>query len=250
MGAYEYQGTPPCLADFTGDGVLDFFDVSLFLQAFGAGCPGTSANAQLFQMDFTIAYDSYEFDFGDELPTDLTVTGTVIWDANVSAFSDNGVNSHYWEYLSFEAVGVGILDDGTDVGFTINRGPTAGNANYVIQSVHSPSQNASNMYWRGSLDATPAGFDFGSFNISTLGVTAMPAFESPLPSTISGYESGGAFRDSFTLFDDDFNSYDFNASSMSVVITEFDCIADINGDGVIDFFDISGFIQAFAAGCP
>lgn len=28
-----------CLADFTGDGILDFFDVSVFLQAFGANAP-------------------------------------------------------------------------------------------------------------------------------------------------------------------------------------------------------------------
>lgn len=34
MGAYEYQGTPPCPADFTGDGIMDFFDISIFLQAF------------------------------------------------------------------------------------------------------------------------------------------------------------------------------------------------------------------------
>ena len=31
--------TPPCLADLTGDGVLNFFDVSAFLQAFGASDP-------------------------------------------------------------------------------------------------------------------------------------------------------------------------------------------------------------------
>lgn len=34
-------GPPPCNnpADMNGDGVLDFFDVSAFLQAFGDGCP-------------------------------------------------------------------------------------------------------------------------------------------------------------------------------------------------------------------
>lgn len=31
--------THRCEADFTGDGSFDFFDVSAFLQAFGAGCP-------------------------------------------------------------------------------------------------------------------------------------------------------------------------------------------------------------------
>lgn len=34
MGPYEYQG-PPCPADLTDDGALDFFDVSAFLTAFG-----------------------------------------------------------------------------------------------------------------------------------------------------------------------------------------------------------------------
>ena len=28
-----------CEADLTGEGVLDIFDVSVFLQAFAAGCP-------------------------------------------------------------------------------------------------------------------------------------------------------------------------------------------------------------------
>ena len=27
------------IADFTGDGVFDFFDVSAFLNAYNAGCP-------------------------------------------------------------------------------------------------------------------------------------------------------------------------------------------------------------------
>lgn len=41
MGAYEYQpdGQPDCLADLNGDGVLDFFDVSQYLNLFSAGCP-------------------------------------------------------------------------------------------------------------------------------------------------------------------------------------------------------------------
>ncbi|MFG0312977.1 MAG: right-handed parallel beta-helix repeat-containing protein, partial [Phycisphaerales bacterium] len=40
-GAFEYnpESEPVCLADFTNDGVLDFFDVSAFLTAFNAGCP-------------------------------------------------------------------------------------------------------------------------------------------------------------------------------------------------------------------
>lgn len=213
----------------------------------------TTVNAELLKMEFTISYDTYQFDFGPELPTDLTVTGTVIWDTEVPSFSDNGVNSHSWEYLSFEAVGVGTLIDGTDVGFTITRGPTDGNAFYVIQSVHSPSQNASNMYWRGRLDTTPAGFDFTSFSVSTFGVTAMPEFESLLPCRINEYESGGAFRGDYIIYDKDFNSYNFNTSSISVVITEYVspvCTADINGDGALDFFDISAFLTEFSAGCP
>ncbi len=40
-GYLVYQGAsaPACQADFNGDGVLDFFDVSMFLQAFSVGCP-------------------------------------------------------------------------------------------------------------------------------------------------------------------------------------------------------------------
>jgi hypothetical protein len=41
MGAYEYQpnAQPDCLADLNGDGVLDFFDVSQYLNLYSAGCP-------------------------------------------------------------------------------------------------------------------------------------------------------------------------------------------------------------------
>ena len=122
---------------------------TILIAALAAVTAGTTANAELFQIDFTITYDSYDF-FGEDLlfdlPALLTVTGTVVWDSDAITFSNNGVNSHYWEYLSFEAVGVGSLDDGTDIGFTINRGPTNGNSSNVIQTVHSGS--ASNMYWR------------------------------------------------------------------------------------------------------
>ena len=40
-GAYEFvPGTAPaCLADLNNDGVLNFFDVSIFITAFSAGCP-------------------------------------------------------------------------------------------------------------------------------------------------------------------------------------------------------------------
>ena len=36
LNAYNAQDP---VADFTGDGVLDFFDVSAFLNAYNAGCP-------------------------------------------------------------------------------------------------------------------------------------------------------------------------------------------------------------------
>ena len=41
LGAYEYQPAAgqSCVADINNDGVLNFFDVSAFLAAFGAGCP-------------------------------------------------------------------------------------------------------------------------------------------------------------------------------------------------------------------
>ena len=36
---YRGQSAPACPADLTNDGILNFFDVSAFLSAFGAGCP-------------------------------------------------------------------------------------------------------------------------------------------------------------------------------------------------------------------
>jgi Right handed beta helix region len=39
MGAYEFQVAVLCLADLTGDGLLNFFDVSAFLAAFASGDP-------------------------------------------------------------------------------------------------------------------------------------------------------------------------------------------------------------------
>jgi len=37
--AVRGNGEAPCVADLTDDGVLDFFDISAFIQAFAAGCP-------------------------------------------------------------------------------------------------------------------------------------------------------------------------------------------------------------------
>ena len=53
MGAWEFQTPNPCPADITGDGSLDFFDVSAFLTAFGDQDPAA---------DFT---DDGSFDFFD-----------------------------------------------------------------------------------------------------------------------------------------------------------------------------------------
>ncbi len=41
LGAFEFQpsGASACPADLTGDGVLNFFDVSAFLSEYSAGCP-------------------------------------------------------------------------------------------------------------------------------------------------------------------------------------------------------------------
>ena len=40
VGAYEYQPViAPCPADLTGDGTLNFFDISAFLSAFSANDP-------------------------------------------------------------------------------------------------------------------------------------------------------------------------------------------------------------------
>ena len=39
MGGNEFLDTCPCPADLTGDGTLNFFDVSAFLKAFNANDP-------------------------------------------------------------------------------------------------------------------------------------------------------------------------------------------------------------------
>jgi parallel beta-helix repeat protein len=39
MGAYEFSVAESCPADFNSDGVLNFFDVQAFLDAFSSGCP-------------------------------------------------------------------------------------------------------------------------------------------------------------------------------------------------------------------
>ena len=46
MGAAEFQGTTPqpCPADFTGDGLLDFFDISGFLNAYNTQDPSADFN--------------------------------------------------------------------------------------------------------------------------------------------------------------------------------------------------------------
>ncbi len=43
-GAYEYQPAMSCPADLNGDGMLDFFDVSAFLQAYSAQSPAADFN--------------------------------------------------------------------------------------------------------------------------------------------------------------------------------------------------------------
>jgi hypothetical protein len=207
-------------------------------------------------MQFTVIYNSYDFigdQFLNDQPANLTVTGTVVWDSEAITFLNNGVNSHFWEFISFEAVGVGSLDDGTNIGFTISNGPTDGNPSTVIQSVHSPSQNASNVYWRSQLTTAPSGFSFGTFNIHTFGLSAMPEFGSLLPCRISEYENGSAFEGEYFLSDSNLNSYSFTqAVSVSTVISEYTstCSGDFNGDGHLNFLDISAFLSAFSAGCP
>jgi len=42
----------------------------------------------------------------------------------------------------------------------------------------------------------------------------------------------------------------FDVSALLVAFEGMDPIADLNGDGVFNFFDISAFLTAFAAGCP
>lgn len=50
-----------------------------------------------------------------------------------------------------------------------------------------------------------------------------------------GFVSGGAFTASVRAIDDPSGE---------------ECLVDLNGDGELDFFDVSVFLQLFAAGCP
>ena len=43
-GAWQYDKSPACVADFTDDGVLDFFDISAFLVAFATRTPEADLN--------------------------------------------------------------------------------------------------------------------------------------------------------------------------------------------------------------
>lgn len=42
----------------------------------------------------------------------------------------------------------------------------------------------------------------------------------------------------------------FDVSTFLNAFASMDMVADITGDGVLDFFDVSGFLNAFNAGCP
>ena len=42
----------------------------------------------------------------------------------------------------------------------------------------------------------------------------------------------------------------FDVSAFINAYAAMDPIADFNNDGSFDFFDVSGFINAFSAGCP
>jgi len=42
----------------------------------------------------------------------------------------------------------------------------------------------------------------------------------------------------------------FDVSAFLSGYNAMDPSADLNGDGVFNFFDISGFLSAFAVGCP
>jgi len=73
---------------------------------------------------------------------------------------------------------------------------------------------------------------------------------------ISDEPNGGAFqnyvamwRGSTVWFDAEYN---WGASVFGVVevASPNPCVADLNGDGVLNFFDVSAFLSEFASGCP
>jgi hypothetical protein len=236
---------------------------SIVIAAFVGATAVTTANAQLFQMEFTAVYDQYSEVSGPTTPGFAYVSGTVVWDSQAPSTSNNGVNSHKWDYLSFEGQGSGCLPGGAGFILTISHGPSDGNSSRNIQTVHITSQNSSNMYWRASPEFSSGdpGVDvFGGFNMNTLGVQAMPDFTSPLPDTAADYEGTSGFDpllyvSSFDFDTGEFTDGDFHLASVTVVITPFEptapeCPVDMNEDGTLDIFDVFEFIAQFNAGCP
>jgi len=221
-----------------------------------AATAATTANAQLFQMEFTAVYKDYFNSGGGGTQTGVVmVTGTVVWDSQTPSTFTNGSNSRSWDYISFEARGIGHLEGGHEIDFTLDLGPSGSTSN-SIQTVHIPSQNASNMYWRSNIDPfnTGSGVWDGSFYIFAGNAPGMPDFTSPLPTTAAGYEGSNGFSPRLSFTDADFNFIDMELESSTVVITPLNpdppCIADINGDGELNFFDVSAYISLFTAGCP
>ena len=77
--------------------------------------------------------------------------------------------------------------------------------------------------------------------------------------TVGAYTAESRGRDRYDLWhigdaDDQRGLYakatDFGADVSGILIQNSSCTADINHDGILNFFDVSLFLQAYNAGCP
>lgn len=218
----------------------------------------TTAHAQQFEMDFTIIYDSYTigFDPGPDpeiFSTKLVVTGKCVWDVDESDQFFTSGNVRRWEFLSFNAVAFGTLEDGTAVSFEIDSDSSETNPLNFLQHTE-VSGNTTWLFWiANDLEMLNSEWEFGNFSIRSLDGNSMPTNTSPLPSTPEGYSGPSGFQSTLNLITENFEDYFFIPSSVFTVVREVDenpCRADFNGDGSLDFFDVSAFLNELSAGCP
>ena len=95
-------------------------------------------------------------------------------------------------------------------------------------------------------------------------LNASPGFDammSSLPESLSQYQSSPmdpsyqvslsspSFTAAFPERESDTGLFAYKVTEVEAPVSD-DCIADINGDGQLDFIDVSAFLQSFNSGCP
>lgn len=87
------------------------------------------------------------------------------------------------------------------------------------------------------------------------------AMMSSLPENLSQYQSSPmdpsyqvslsspSFTAAYPEGESDTGLFAFKVSEVEAPVSD-DCVADINGDGQLDFLDVSAFLQSYNSGCP